>query len=345
MSDIALYRKHRPSTFKDVVGQDHVVSVLLAAVKDEKVAHAYLFSGSRGTGKTSVARIFATELKTSANDIIEIDAASNRGIDEIRELREGVRSLPFDSKYKVYIVDEVHMLTTAAFNALLKTLEEPPEHVIFVLATTELHKLPETIISRCQAFSFKRPSEAGITELLAAIAKKEKVTVDKDSLALMALLADGSNRDALGILQKVITVSADKKIEVSEVERITGAPKQASIQLFLDSVLDGELEQALSSVKDVSEAGIDMRLFLKLLMRSLRFAMLLMFAPGMKAEIAERTSADELKYLEELKDKKNARIMSAILKELLVAYEETGRAHIKSLPLELALVKLLGPKE
>ena len=157
MSESVLYRKYRPQSFKEVLGQEHVVEALEGAIRLGRVAHAYLFSGSRGTGKTSVARILAKALGTSETDLYEIDAASNRGIDDIRLLRDGVSAVPFESKRKVYIIDEVHMLTKEAFNALLKTLEEPPPHVIFILATTELEKVPETIISRCQTFSFKRP--------------------------------------------------------------------------------------------------------------------------------------------------------------------------------------------
>ena len=163
MHDLALYRKYRPKNFKEVLGQDHIVDVLESSVDTNKDSHAYLFVGSRGTGKTSVARIFATSIGVSANDLYEIDAASNRGIEDIRELRDGARVLPFDSKYKVYIIDEVHMLSKDAWGALLKILEEPPKHVIFILATTEFHKVPETIISRCQVFVFKKASTLNLS--------------------------------------------------------------------------------------------------------------------------------------------------------------------------------------
>src|ERR1035437_7114471 len=155
-SNIALYRKYRPESFDEVLGQDHIVKAITGSLKAGKVAHAYLLCGPRGTGKTSIAQIIARELGSSVNDIYEMDAASNRGIDDIREIRENVRTLPFDSKYKIYILDEVHMFTKEAWNALLKTIEEPPEHVIFILATTEIEKIPETIISRCQSFIFKK---------------------------------------------------------------------------------------------------------------------------------------------------------------------------------------------
>jgi len=177
MSSIALYRKYRPDTFGDVLGQDAVVKSLTSALESGNVSHAYLFSGTRGTGKTSVARLFAKALGTSPNDIYEIDAASNNGVDEMRELTNGVSTLPFDSKYKVYILDEVHMLSKASFNALLKTLEEPPKHVIFILATTELHKVLDTVKSRCQVFEFKKPTAELLASFLTDGAKKEGVTL------------------------------------------------------------------------------------------------------------------------------------------------------------------------
>ena len=190
MHDLALYRKYRPKTFKEVLGQDHIVKILESSVETNKVSHAYLFVGSRGTGKTSVARIFATSIGVSANDMYEIDAASNRGIEDIKQLRDGTRVMPFDSKFKVYIIDEVHMLSKDAWGALLKTLEEPPKHVIFILATTELHKVPETIISRCQVFTFKKASDAICKKMLIDVAKKEGFELDAGSAELLAIFAD-----------------------------------------------------------------------------------------------------------------------------------------------------------
>src|SRR3989344_4956778 len=173
-----LYRKYRPQEFNEVIGQEPVVKVLQGAVKLGNLSHAYLFAGSRGTGKTSLARILARAIGTSQNDLTEMDAASNRGIDEIREIRDSVNTLPYESKYKVYIMDEVHMLTKDAWNALLKTLEEPPAHVVFILATTELEKVPETVVSRCQTFSFKKPNLSTLKDFALVIAKKEGATLE-----------------------------------------------------------------------------------------------------------------------------------------------------------------------
>ncbi len=211
MSHEVLYRKYRPQGFADVIGQDSVVKALSGAIKNKTIAHAYLFAGSRGIGKTSIARIFAREIGTTPNDIYEIDAASNRGIDDIRALRDAVGTLPFESEFKVYIIDEVHMLTKEAFNALLKTLEEPPKHVVFILATTEVYKLPETIVSRCQVFEFKRPTVDILKDTVMAIAEKEGFTIEPGGAELVALVGDGSFRDTHGVLERVIAGKAGER--------------------------------------------------------------------------------------------------------------------------------------
>src|SRR3989344_5923475 len=217
-----LYRAYRPATFDEVRGQSQVTDVLEKSIKNKKIAHAYLFAGGRGTGKTSVARILARALGVCEKDLIEIDAASNRGMDDIRLLREGVYSAPFDWPYKFYIIDEAHMLTKEAWNAFLKTLEEPPAHAIFVLATTDRDKVPETIQSRCEIYSFKQPTREILAQIVTDIAKAEGYSLERSAAELMALLAEGSFRDALGILQKVLAVSENKKIEVKEVEDVSG---------------------------------------------------------------------------------------------------------------------------
>ncbi len=342
MHELALYRKYRPKEWDDVVGQDHIVDVLESSVDKEKVSHAYLFVGSRGTGKTSVARIFAEKIGVSVNDMYEIDAASNRGIDDIRELRDGVRVLPFDSKYKVYIIDEVHMLSKDAWGALLKTLEEPPKHVIFILATTELQKVPETIISRCQVFNFKKPTDAILKEIILNIAKKEGYELDNGSAELIAVLGDGSFRDAEGILQKVLNFAKSKKIKREEVEKITGAPKTTLVNEFLSSLLKKDLESGIITVGNASKENLDMKLFSKLIIQKVRIAIILRYAPKLEDVMAGEMSSDDLNFLKDLvKEDKEDMFRSGTLAILLEAYQNIDRAFISELPLELALVKIL----
>ncbi|MBP6884072.1 MAG: DNA polymerase III subunit gamma/tau [Candidatus Pacebacteria bacterium] len=345
MHDLALYRKYRPTKWKDVVGQDHIVDVLESSIESNKVSHAYLFVGSRGTGKTSVARIFANEIGVSANDLYEIDAASNRGIDDIRELRDGTRVLPFDSKFKIYIIDEVHMLSKDAWGALLKTLEEPPKHVIFILATTELDKVPETIISRCQIFTFKKASDAVCKKMLEDVAKKEGYTLDKGSAELLTILADGSFRDALGVLQKVLNFSKDKKIKIEEVEKITGAPKTTLVNDVITAITMKDLEQGITAIKKASMENLDMKLFLRLIIEKFRVAMILRYAPKLEAEMAGDLNESDLEFLKGLvKEDKSGMLRSASLSVLLEAYQNIDRAFVSSLPLEMALIELIAQK-
>lgn len=341
MSQIALYRKYRPGKFSEVVGQEHVVRVLEGAIKQGNVAHAYLFAGSRGTGKTSVARILARAIGTSPADLYEIDAASNRGIDEVRALREAVLSLPFDSRQKVYIIDEVHMLTKEAFNALLKMLEEPPDHVIFILATTELQRLPETIVSRCQTFTFRKPNATELRQHLTVVAKKEGFTLEPAAAELIALLGDGSFRDAVGTLQKAISVSVDKKIVLNEVESVTGAPGRQLIEELALALLDGQLPRALDKVREAAANNYDFRILIKLLLRPLRLALLLKLAPATGEKLVSGLSADETKFLHRLKDHPKASRLPTIMRELLGTYDEVTRSAVPELPLELSIVNLL----
>ncbi len=225
---LALYRKYRPQTFDDVVGQEQIITLLESSITQKKISHAYLFCGGRGTGKTTVARIFARDIGCNGEDIIEIDAASNRGIDEIRELRDAVRTSPFSSPYKVYIVDEAHMLTKEAANALLKTLEEPPSHVIFILATTDPEKLPATIISRCQKIVFQVPSLATLAKRLVYVAESEGKVLAEDSALLIARHGKGSYRDALGVLEQVLTTGG-KSITLPDVVLQLGTPDTVAL--------------------------------------------------------------------------------------------------------------------
>jgi DNA polymerase-3 subunit gamma/tau len=360
MHDLALYRKYRPKNFAEVLGQDHIVKILESSVKTNKVSHAYLFVGSRGTGKTSVARIFAESIGVSANDLYEIDAASNRGIEDIKLLRDGVRVLPFDSKYKVYIIDEVHMLSKDAWGAFLKTLEEPPKHVIFILATTELHKVPETIISRCQVFTFKKASEAVLKKMLLEMAKSEGFEMDAGSAEVLAILADGSFRDGLGELQKVLNFShptpalplargggnTKQKITRADVEKITGAPKTVLVNDFISAIAEKDLDKGISAIRKASEANLDMKLYFKLIIQKFRMAIILRYAPKLEKEMAGDLSETDLKFLQDLiKTDKEGLLRSPALAVLLEAYQNMDNAFIAELPLELALVKIIGEKQ
>ncbi|KKW11303.1 MAG: polymerase III, subunit gamma and tau protein [Parcubacteria group bacterium GW2011_GWA2_49_9] len=335
-----LYRKYRPQSFKEVLGQEHIVEALEGSIKLGRVAHAYLFSGSRGTGKTSVARILAKALGTSETDLYEIDAASNRQIDDIRALREGVSAVPFESRYKIYILDEVHMLTKEAWNALLKTLEEPPAHVIFIMATTDIEKVPETVLSRCQTFAFKRPSQKILKEASERIAKKEGYTIESPASELVALLADGSYRDAHGILQKAMGSSPDKSITLAEVEKITGSPKSTLVNSLIEAVEKKETAAGLSAIGKAVEQNIDMKVFAKLLLAKLRFVLLLRNAPDMEKGIQGEVSSEDFEFLKKLASAKESRITSAVLLEFLNVYDLIGYSALPQLPLELAVIKL-----
>lgn len=339
--EIALYRKYRPQKFSDVLGQDHIVKVLEGSVKIKRISHAYLFTGARGTGKTSIARILAREIGCQEEDLYEIDAASNRGIDDIREIKQSVSASPFRSPYKVYIVDEVHMLTKEAGNALLKTLEEPPSYVVFILATTEPDKLPETVISRCQVFNFKRPSQIVLRDMVSVVAKKEGFSLEPSSADLIAVLSEGSFRDALGILQKILSFSKDKKISVAEVEMVTGAPKGELVNKFIASIASGELENGLKAVSEVVSQNVDVKTFLKIVLQRIRFTLLLRLKAGLDNEIEKELRSEDFEFLKKLAAEKDSKINSQTLWELLDAYEKTNLSHIAQLPLELALVKIL----
>jgi len=339
-----LYRKYRPQKFSDVIGQDHIVKVLEGAIKLGNISHAYLFSGSRGTGKTSLARIFAREVGTSPDDLVEMDAASNRGIDDVRSIRDSVSSLPFRSQYKVYIIDEVHMLTKDAWNAFLKTLEEPPKHVIFILATTELEKVPDTVISRCQAFQFRQPNQAILKDFALAIAKKEGAKIDPEAAELVALLGDGSFRDTHGILEKIIIMHPPSlklrgtiEITRSEVEAVTGAPKSELVREILRSLVEKNLEQGLKAIGKAVEANADMKLFSKLILERLRFLFLFRLKAGMEATIAEHVSEDDFNFLKDLASKAGPDLTADTLIKFIEAYESSGRTSIPELALELAL--------
>ena len=287
-----LYRKYRSQTFADLVGQEAVTRALQGAIASDRVAHAYLFSGSRGTGKTSSARLLAKALNCpnrasgsaepcgtcipclaiaagNALDVIEIDAASNRGIDDIRDLREKVRLAPSQGKYKVYIIDEAHMLTPESFNALLKTLEEPPPHVVFVLCTTEAQKVPLTVLGRCQQFPFRRLSEEVIATRLGKIAAAESIAIDPEALALLARTSEGSMRDAIGYLDQLAPLTSGA-IDLAEARSLLGIADPLAVASLFDAVVEGRAHDALHALNGLYEGGADLRPLVRALMERCR---------------------------------------------------------------------------
>ncbi len=337
-----LYRKYRPGDWSEVVGQEHIVSVLTQSIANTSFAHAYLFTGSRGTGKTSVARIFAKALGTNPEDIIEIDAASNRGIDDIRALREAVRSFPFSSPYKVYIIDEVHMLSKDAFNALLKTLEEPPAHVVFILATTELDKVPETILSRCQVFSFRKPTEKILTTVVEDIAKRERVTIDTEAAALIGFLGDGSFRDTYGLLQKTLSASTDRTITRELVERVTGAPSLKVIHELYDALINKDIAVAYEVLAKSNEHHTDMMLLAQLLLDTMRMSLMYRYAPKMREQIESEHNERYIEIIKRGAVEGAEVISSGSIVSMITAIERIAYAAIPVLPLELAFLEMTG---
>jgi DNA polymerase III subunit gamma/tau len=278
MQRIALYRKYRPDDFDKTIGQEHIITVLKNAILEEKISHAYLFSGPRGTGKTSVARILAKSINCKERkdhnpcgkcpfcvavaenrimDLVEIDAASNRGIDEIRDLREKVKFAPTEGTHKVFIIDEVHMLTKEAFNALLKTLEEPPEHAIFILATTEINKVPATIISRCQRHDFKRIKMNDIVTRLMEVAKKEKIIISDSALETVAEMSEGGLRDAISILDQLSSMGLSK-IEAADVELSLGLAPHEKVADFVANLLAEKNKESLDVLEAAARDGVDL---------------------------------------------------------------------------------------
>ena len=344
----ALYRKYRPKTLDDIYGQDTIVKIIKNSIKNNQINHAYLFAGPRGTGKTSIAKIYAkivncenpnqyipcgkcascTEINNS--DTIEIDAASNNGVDEIRELRNKVNLVPSYGKYKIYIIDEVHMLTVGAFNALLKTLEEPPSHAIFILATTDPQKIPETILSRCQRFDFQKISNDAIVENLKKISEKEKIDIDEEALYEIARLSDGGMRDSVGMLDQAKSYSEDK-ITIEDIHDINGTITEKDLQQLLKNIEEKNLEEILKKTDKYNEKGKNFTKLIEEFINYLRNVLLMQKVPKYFKEkhpntqnfeeIVEKiTTKDIIKYIEtmnkysiEMKNTSNTKLMFELL--------------------------------
>lgn len=290
MEYLALYRKYRPTKFSDVVSQESILKILTNSIKEGKISHAYLFSGPRGTGKTTIAKLLAKtvnclnlnddlttcgkcenclDILNNSSDIIEIDAASNNGVDEIRELKSKINLVPSKLKYKVYIIDEVHMLSISAFNALLKTLEEPPSHVIFILATTEFYKVPATIVSRCQCLSFTRIKTSSIEARLKEIANLEKIPITDEAIHEIAVYSDGGMRDALGMLDKLSSYSLEK-ITLNDFLSINGLISKTDLDDFIQSILSKNNEEVIQKLNQFDELGYDFSKLIEMLMKETR---------------------------------------------------------------------------
>ncbi len=324
VSQLALYRKYRSADLSDVVGQQHITKTLEQSILQDRISHAYLFTGPRGVGKTSVARILArrvngldsTEDTSSHLDIIEIDAASNRGVDEMRNLRDKINSAPSSLKYKVYIIDEAHMLTREAFNALLKTLEEPPAHAIFILATTEAHKLPDTIISRTQRYDFRPFREELIVDHLRHIAEKEKISITVDGLAAIAQLSHNGMRDAISMLDQ-LSVASDN-IDEQAVQSYMGLSSSVQIEKLLSQAFDGDGVSVLSTLEDLFSQGVEPSALNSQLQHYLRNILL--------------SKTENHKLSQEF-------ALSAL--DILMQYQPYFKLNIHpSLPLEIALTKI-----
>ncbi len=361
-----LYRKYRPTKFSETTGQRHVVRTLSGAIKNNRIGHAFLLTGPRGIGKTTLARIFSKTvncldpqkseedtiaiepcnkcenckkiMENKAIDMIEIDAASHTGVDNIRQLKEGINLPPTGLKYKMYIIDEVHMLSIGAFNALLKTLEEPPAHAIFILATTELHKVPETIISRCQRFDLHRLTQNQIIERLKQISKSEKVEVEIEALENIALESEGGMRDAESLLGQILSFE-DKKITAKEVSKILGTSSRKNVLDFLKTIIENDTESTINLINKLQDEGFNLRNFNKQLLSLLRSCLIAKINPGSFSKIITNLTKEQSELINSIAQKTELPTLlklTELFQKSLLKFKETS---IPQLPLEIAIIE------
>ena len=362
MAHQAIYRKWRPMVFEDIVGQGHITQTLKNQILNDKIGHAYLFCGTRGTGKTTCAKVLSRAvnclnphdgspcnecevckgiLDGSILDVKEIDAASNNGVDNIREIRDDVRYVSTNAKYTVYIIDEVHMLSTGAFNALLKTLEEPPEHVIFILATTEAHKVPQTILSRCQRFDFKRIKPSDIILRMKEIAHGDKLNISEDAYELLGRLADGSMRDGLSILERVVSACGNS-ITAENITATLGISTAESIFQITDAIEKGDVNKIISVIDNIMSDGKDLRVFIDSLIKNFRDMLICKITEDSSAMLDY--NAEDMVKLNALSDKMSFEKISHATSVLSDAQADTKWMKSPRIVYELALIKLARPE-
>ena len=355
MAYTALYRKFRPTTFADVVGQEHITRTLRNQIMADRVGHAYLFNGGRGTGKTSSAKILARAinclnpkdgepcneceicrgaLNGSLTDIVEMDAASNNSVEDIRSIREEVNFLPTKAKYRVYIIDEVHMLSPGAFNALLKTLEEPPEHVKFILATTEPQKLPATILSRCQRFDFKRISNEDIIKRLKVVCNESNIEITDSALNIIAVLSEGAMRDALSILERCIQ-DGENKIDEDKIKDLVGIPKIAFVNSITEAIIDYDIDKALKSMDDILNEGKDLNNFLWEIIKYIKD--ILIYKSSKKADLY---SEDEIANINAISEKVTKEKLVNLIYELSKLETDMKWSTQKTIMFQAGIIKL-----